>query len=135
MQSRRKYAAAAAVDKGGQASHILFKVFKITLFNGADIKVEVANFCAAMDTLIDQDDTDYAVLIPNNHDTLLISCPVSTGASCDAAILPLAAYVRLKTAPHHKRNHIRSRLVDMVRRRSRYCRYPSATFAAFSRFK
>ena len=27
----------------------------VTLFNGADIKVEVANFCAAMDTLIDQD--------------------------------------------------------------------------------
>ena len=28
----------------------------ITLFNGADIKIEVANFCAAMDTLIDQDE-------------------------------------------------------------------------------
>ena len=27
----------------------------VTLFNGADVKVEVANFCAAMDTLIDQD--------------------------------------------------------------------------------
>ena len=25
-------------------------------FRGADIKVEVANFCAAVDTLIDQDD-------------------------------------------------------------------------------
>ena len=28
----------------------------VTLFNGVDIKVEVANFCSAMDTLIDQDD-------------------------------------------------------------------------------
>ena len=28
----------------------------ITTFRGADIKVEVANFCAAMDTLIDQDE-------------------------------------------------------------------------------
>ena len=27
----------------------------VTLFNGADIKVEFANLCAAMDTLIDQD--------------------------------------------------------------------------------
>ena len=27
----------------------------VTLFNGADIKVELGNFCAAMDTLIDQD--------------------------------------------------------------------------------
>ena len=43
----------------------------VTLFNTADIKVEVANCCAAMATLIDQDDTDYAVLIPNNQDTLL----------------------------------------------------------------
>ena len=25
------------------------------IFNGADIKVEVANFCAVMDTLVDQD--------------------------------------------------------------------------------
>ena len=29
----------------------------VTTFRGADIKVEVANFCAAMDTLIDQDAT------------------------------------------------------------------------------
>ena len=28
----------------------------VTTFRGAVIKVEVANFCAAMDTLIDQDD-------------------------------------------------------------------------------
>ena len=28
----------------------------VTTFRGADIKVEVANFCTAMDTLIDQDD-------------------------------------------------------------------------------
>ena len=28
----------------------------VTTFRGADIKVEVANFCAAMGTLIDQDD-------------------------------------------------------------------------------
>ena len=27
----------------------------VTIFRGAVIKVEVANFCAAMDTLIDQD--------------------------------------------------------------------------------
>ena len=27
----------------------------VTTFRGAVIKVEVANFCAAMDTLIDQD--------------------------------------------------------------------------------
>ena len=27
-----------------------------TTFRGADIKVEVANFCAAVDTLIDQDE-------------------------------------------------------------------------------
>ena len=27
----------------------------VMTFRGADIKVEVANFCAAMDTLIDQD--------------------------------------------------------------------------------
>ena len=27
----------------------------VTTFRGADIKVEVANFCAAMDTLINQD--------------------------------------------------------------------------------
>ena len=26
-----------------------------TNFNGADIKMEVANFCAVMDTLVDQD--------------------------------------------------------------------------------
>ena len=53
----------------------------VTLFNGADIKVKVATFCAAMDTLIDQDDTDYAVLIPNNQDTLLkwLSDLASTG--------------------------------------------------------
>ena len=28
----------------------------VTTFRGADIKVEVANFCVAMGTLIDQDD-------------------------------------------------------------------------------
>ena len=27
----------------------------VTTFRGADIKVEIANFCAAVDTLIDQD--------------------------------------------------------------------------------
>ena len=30
----------------------------VTTFRGADIKVAVANFCAAMDTLIDQDDKE-----------------------------------------------------------------------------
>ena len=29
----------------------------VTTFRAADIKVEVANFCTAMDTLIDQDVT------------------------------------------------------------------------------
>ena len=28
----------------------------VTTFRGAVIKVEIANFCAAMDTLIDQDE-------------------------------------------------------------------------------
>ena len=32
----------------------------VTTFRGAVIKVEVASFCAAMDTLIDQDDVIYA---------------------------------------------------------------------------
>ena len=32
----------------------------VTTFRGAVIKVEVANFCAAMDTLIDQDGKHYA---------------------------------------------------------------------------
>ena len=32
----------------------------VTTFRGAVIKVEVANFCAAMDTLIDQDETTLA---------------------------------------------------------------------------
>ena len=32
----------------------------VTTFRGAVIKVEVANFCAAMDTLIDQDETSLA---------------------------------------------------------------------------
>ena len=30
----------------------------VTTFRGADIKVEVANFCAAMDTLTDKDDNN-----------------------------------------------------------------------------
>ena len=34
----------------------------VILFNGADIKMEVTNFCAAMDTLIDQDASDEAFL-------------------------------------------------------------------------
>ena len=35
----------------------------VTTFRGAGIKVEVANFCAAMDTLIDQDGTDHVAYI------------------------------------------------------------------------
>ena len=31
----------------------------VMTFRGAGIKVEVANFCAAMDTLIDQDEIQY----------------------------------------------------------------------------
>ena len=34
----------------------------VTTFRGADIKVEVTNFCAAMDTLIDQDVCRYNIL-------------------------------------------------------------------------
>ena len=41
------------------ASYIVFNAFDCHDFRGADIKVEVANFCAAMDALIDQD-----VLLP-----------------------------------------------------------------------
>ena len=37
----------------------------VTTFRGAVIKVEVANFCAAMDTLIDQDGRYSAV--PDKH--------------------------------------------------------------------
>ena len=33
--------------------------FDCHTFRGANIKVEVANFCAAMDTLIDQDAFSY----------------------------------------------------------------------------
>ena len=33
----------------------------VTTFREAVIKVEVANFCAAMDTLIDQDAPDHAL--------------------------------------------------------------------------
>ena len=35
----------------------------VTTFRGADIKVEVANFCAAMGTLIDQDDITINLLV------------------------------------------------------------------------
>ena len=38
-----------------QASYIVFNALIVTTFRGAVIKVEVANFCAAIDTLIDQD--------------------------------------------------------------------------------
>ena len=38
-----------------RASHILFKALDAYISNGTGIKMEVANFCAAMDTLIDQD--------------------------------------------------------------------------------
>ena len=43
----------------------------VTTFRGADIKVEVANFCAAMDTLIDQDDTVIQWLSQLNVNLLL----------------------------------------------------------------
>ena len=33
----------------------------VTTFRGAVIKVEVANFCAAMDTLIDQDELSLVI--------------------------------------------------------------------------
>ena len=38
-----------------QASYMVFNALIVRTFRGAGIKVEVANFCAAMDTLIDQD--------------------------------------------------------------------------------
>ena len=41
----------------------------VTTFRGAVIKVEVANFCAAMDTLIDQDGVRVIqTVIPQNYD-------------------------------------------------------------------
>ena len=39
----------------------------VTTFRGAVIKVEVANFCAAMDTLIDQDETSLAKAVHYPH--------------------------------------------------------------------
>ena len=36
----------------------------VTTFRGAVIKVEVANFCAAMDALIDQDELTYEIFRP-----------------------------------------------------------------------
>ena len=39
----------------------------ITTFRGAVIKVEVANFCAAMDTLIDQDGISDAAVGSHLH--------------------------------------------------------------------
>ena len=36
----------------------------VTTFRGAVIKVEVANFCAAMDTLIDQDEGLLVEVVP-----------------------------------------------------------------------
>ena len=33
----------------------------LTIFNRAAIKVEVANFCVAMDTLIDQDEVTFTM--------------------------------------------------------------------------
>ena len=46
----------------------------VTLFNGADIKVEVANFFVAMDTLIDQDGIDVVLPIasPSHFIVLLM---------------------------------------------------------------
>ena len=45
-----------------QASYIVFNVLIVTTFRGADIKVEVANFGAAMDTLIGQDGLCYDII-------------------------------------------------------------------------
>ena len=42
----------------------------VTTFRGAVIKVEVANFCAAMDTLIDQDVVSSAYTAVNWHAVL-----------------------------------------------------------------
>ena len=41
----------------------------VTTFRGADIKMEVANFCAAMNTLIDQDGKLFAKIIAGCHIT------------------------------------------------------------------
>ena len=46
-----------------QASYMCSVHSIVTTFRGAVIKVEVANFCAAMDTLIDQDGVYYVSLV------------------------------------------------------------------------
>ena len=47
----------------------------VTLFNGADIKVEVANFCTAMDTLIDQDASYCTDSQSDKVSVLTYTCP------------------------------------------------------------
>ena len=43
----------------------------VTTFRGAVIKVEVANFCAAMDTLIDQDAFPIAISVQSYPQTTI----------------------------------------------------------------
>ena len=45
----------------------------VTTFRGAVIKVEVANFCAAMDTLIDQDEDHLQPVMIMCHNVLQMS--------------------------------------------------------------
>ena len=60
----------------------------VTTFRGAVIKVEVANFCAAMDTLIDQDaptlkgaplSADYARLVGTQFHRTMNMMPKNIG--------------------------------------------------------
>ena len=59
-----------------QASYMCSMHSIVTTFRGAVIKVEVANFCAAMDTLIDQDGAS-RTLTQNISCQLAISLPES----------------------------------------------------------
>ena len=58
----------------------------VTTFGGAVIKVEVANFCAAMDTLIDQDDFTYECfkmrIFYVNQPCVVPYCPENIGVQC-----------------------------------------------------
>ena len=42
----------------------------VTLFNGTDIKVEVANVCVAMDTLIDQE--GFSLKVAYFHQAMMV---------------------------------------------------------------
>ena len=52
-KQKKGFGSLPAPQSGYSTAIIVFSI--VTTFKGADIKVEVANFCAAMDTLINQD--------------------------------------------------------------------------------